>query len=66
MLVPLALTDGSAIVVFVVVVMIAALAFIAYTRTGSGIEQHPHDGSDGAPGAARPSELGPRDDAADR
>jgi hypothetical protein len=52
---------GSYIVVGVVVVLIVGLIAGFYTRTGSGIDDHPSDGGDGAPGAKGASEPSGQD-----
>ena len=56
-----ALANGSFIFVAVVVVIFFAVAFGFYTRRGSGIDEHPSDGLDGAPGAQGRSEVSGKD-----
>ena len=51
-----ALAGGSLILVVVLVVLVVALALGYYTYRGSGINPHPHDGRDEAPGARGPSD----------
>jgi hypothetical protein len=53
----LALAGGSFVFLTVVVGMFFAVVFGYYTITGSGINQHPNDGLDGAPGSRGPSEA---------
>lgn len=48
---PLALTDGSWVLLGVMLLLLAGVVYGFYTRGGSGIERHPNDGRDGAPGA---------------
>ncbi len=52
-----ALAGGSLIFVGFWVVVVLVVAFSYYTYRGSGINAHPNDGSDGAPGAAEPSDA---------
>jgi hypothetical protein len=59
---PVALADGSWIFLLVLVLIFAGLVFGYYTRTGSGIDQHPTDGLDGSPGAEGQTELSGRDE----
>jgi flagellar basal body-associated protein FliL len=61
---PVALTGGSLIVVIVVVAVVFALAYGAYTRKGSGIDQHPRGaGHAGDPGVGEsPSRMSSRED----
>lgn len=56
-----AFANGSFIFVAVVVVIFFAVAFGFYTRRGSGIDEHPSDGLDGAPGAQGRSEVSGKD-----
>jgi hypothetical protein len=51
-----ALTDGTAIVAGVVVVMILAAVYATFTYRGSGITPHASDQTGDAPGAADPSD----------
>ncbi len=53
---PLAVLTGTFIIVAVLLALLVAASYAAYTFRGSGIGAHPHDGSDEAPGAADPSE----------
>lgn len=48
---------GSFIVLGVMVAMFFAVVFGFFTIRGSGIDQHPNDGLDGAPGSSGPSEA---------
>jgi hypothetical protein len=48
--------------VIVVVLILAGIVYGYFTVSGSGIAQHPHDGSDGAPGAKGPSKSSGRDE----
>lgn len=50
----LALAGGSFVFLAVVVVLFFGMVFGLYTRRGSGIDEHPNDGLDGAPGAKQP------------
>jgi hypothetical protein len=50
-----ALAGGSLILAGFLVVFFFVIVFSYYTYRGSGIDAHPHDGSDSAPGAADPS-----------
>lgn len=51
----LALAGGSLIFVLFMVVFFFAIVWGFYTRRGSGIDHHPNDGLDGAPGSEGPS-----------
>lgn len=51
----LALADGSYIFLGVVICLFFPVVFGYYTITGSGINKHPNDGRDGAPGSDGPS-----------
>jgi len=53
-----ALAGGSLIFVGFLIVLFFVIVFGYYTYRGSGINAHPHDGSDSAPGAADPSDPG--------
>lgn len=55
-----ALAGGSLIFLIVIIVLIVAVAFGYYTYRGSGINPHPHDGRDEAPGASGPSDQAGR------
>jgi hypothetical protein len=55
-----ALAGGSLILVVVLVIMVVAIAYGYYTYRGSGINAHPHDGRDQAPGASGPSDAAGR------
>jgi hypothetical protein len=48
---------SSLIVLGVLIVMVFAVAYGLYTRTGSGINPRPWDGSEGAPGAKGREEV---------
>lgn len=53
----LALAGGSFIILAAMIVGFFAVVFGYYTIAGSGINKHPSDGLDGAPGASGPSEA---------
>lgn len=53
----LALAGGSFIFLAVIVGLFFAVVFGYYTIAGSGINEHPSDGLDGAPGSSGPSEA---------
>ena len=53
----LALAEGSFIFLAVLVVLFFAVVYGYYTIKGSGINKHPNDGRDGAPGSEGPSEA---------
>lgn len=59
---PIALADGSLIVLLVLVLILVGVIYGFYTREGSGIASHPTDGSDDAPGAKGPSEASGKDE----
>lgn len=50
------MTSGTFIVAGVGVAAFLGLVYGAFTYRGSGIDPHPHDGSEEAPGAANPSD----------
>lgn len=52
-----ALAGGSLIFLAFVILFLIAIVYGFYTVKGSGINQHPNDGLDGAPGSAGPSEA---------
>ena len=52
-----ALAGGSFIFIGVIVIMFFGVVWGYYTISGSGIDKHPNDGLDGAPGSAGPSEA---------
>ena len=52
-----AAVDGSAIMVGFVVLLLVAIAYSYYSIRGSGINTHPSDGLDGAPGSEAPSDA---------
>ena len=54
----LAAVGGSTIIVLFTVAMFLVLAYSYYTIKGSGIDAHPSDGLDGAPGSEGPSSPG--------
>jgi len=58
----LAFSGGTWIFLLVIVLGLAGVIYGFFTVSGSGIERHPHDGSDGAPGAKGPSEASGRDE----
>lgn len=53
----LGLAGGSFIFLGVMIAMFFAVVFGFFTIRGSGIDQHPNDGLDGAPGSQGPSEA---------
>jgi hypothetical protein len=57
----LAAGQGAWIFVGVLALILAGSVYGYYTVSGSGIAHHPHDGSDGAPGAKGPSESSSKD-----
>lgn len=57
-----AATDGSWILMGVLVVMLFGVVYGFYTRSGSGIAAHPTDGRGQAPGAEGPAEESGRDE----
>lgn len=57
-----ALAGGSWIFIAVMVVGLFGVIYGFFTMSGSGIDAHPHDGSDGAPGAEGRSEASGRDE----
>jgi hypothetical protein len=57
----IALAGGSIIFVVIVVVILIGVVYGFYTRTGSGIDEHPSDGLDSAPGAEGRSEVSGKD-----
>lgn len=54
---PFAVTPGAFIFIAVVVLLVVALILTAYTRRGSGIDEHPLDDRSAAPGAGGPTEF---------
>jgi hypothetical protein len=48
---------GNAAVLFFLVVFSAGIVFGYFTIGGSAINNHPHNGRDGAPGADRPDAI---------
>ena len=55
----LVLTDGSWVLLGVMLLLLAGVVYGFYTRGGSGIEHHPTDGRGGARGAqAQPDASG--------
>jgi hypothetical protein len=58
----IALAEGTWIVVLVAVLILAGVVYGFYTRSGSGIEQHPIDAEREAPGAEGRSEVSGRDE----
>ena len=57
MVIPLAVTPGAYIFLAFVVIMVVALILTAYTKRGSGIEEHPIDDRGAAPGSEGPTEF---------
>ena len=53
----IALAGGSFIFLGVMIVFFFAVVYGFYTIKGSGIDKHPNDGLDGAPGSEGPSEA---------
>lgn len=53
----IAAAGGSVIFIVVILVIFFAVVFGFYTYRGSGINAHPSDGLDGAPGAEGPSDA---------
>lgn len=53
----LALAGGSFIFLGFMIVMFFAVVFGFFTIRGSGINKHPNDGLDGAPGSEGPSQA---------
>ena len=53
----IALAGGSFVFLGAVIFMLVGLIYGYFTITGSGIDKHPNDGRDGAPGSAGPSEA---------
>lgn len=53
----LAAVGGSTIIVAFAVLMTVVLAYSYYSIRGSGIDAHPSDGLDGAPGSEAPSDA---------
>jgi hypothetical protein len=56
------ITGNSFILLAVLIVLVGATVYGLYTRTGSGINPRPWDGSQGAPGAAGREELSGQDE----
>lgn len=54
---PLAVTSGALVFIVIVVLLIVALSLTAYTRRGSGIDEHPIDDRGAAPGSEGPTEF---------
>jgi len=52
---PLAVTPGAYIFLAVVILLVLALILTAYTKRGSGIDEHPTDDRASAPGASGPT-----------
>ena len=57
----MALAGGSFIFLLVIVVVLGGVIYGFFTTRGSGIDHHPHDGEDGAPGAEGQSETSGKD-----
>jgi hypothetical protein len=60
--VPVALAEGSWILLLVMLLILAGVSYGFYTRTGSGIEEHPLDSREEAPGAEGRSEVSGKDE----
>lgn len=54
---PLAVTPGAWIFIAIVALLVVALILTAYTKRGSGIDEHPTDDRSAAPGAGGPTEF---------
>ena len=52
-----ALAGGSFIFLGVLIVGLLGVVYGYFTIAGSGIDEHPNDGRDGAPGSAGPSQA---------
>jgi hypothetical protein len=59
---PVAVSSQGWVLVVVVVVILAGLVYGFYTRSGSGISEHPLGVSDEAPGAEGRSEVSGKDE----
>lgn len=59
--VSIALAGGSFIFLAIIVVIFFAVVYGFFTRAGSGIDEHPSDGLDGAPGSKGRSEVSGKD-----
>jgi len=58
MSVPIAAVAGGILIFIVVIIaLFLAVGYGYYTYRGSGINAHPSDGLDGAPGSAEPSQA---------
>ena len=57
-----AVTDGSWILLGVMVMMMLGVVYGFFTRGGSGIAEHPTDGRGDAPNAQGPAEESGRDE----
>lgn len=55
------MSSGAWIFIVVLLVILAGVIYGFYTRRGSGIDEHPHDGGNGAPGAEGRSEVSGKD-----
>jgi len=53
---------GDAILIVVIVLLLIGVVYGFYTRSGSGIEPRPWDGSGGAPGAKGQGEVTGQDE----
>jgi hypothetical protein len=58
----LAASSGGWIFVVVILVILAGVVYGFYTRSGSGIDEHPVDSRDESPGAEGPSEVSGKDE----
>ncbi len=52
-----AVASGILIFIVVIIALFLAVGYGYYTYRGSGINAHPSDGLDGAPGSAEPSQA---------
>ena len=57
----LAVGSGAWIFIIVLLVILGGIIYGFFTRSGSGISDHPHDGEGSAPGAKGPSEPSGKD-----
>jgi hypothetical protein len=58
----LAVASGGWILVVVILLILAGLIYGFYTRSGSGIAEHPIDSREEAAGAEGPSEVSGKDE----
>ena len=50
------------VLIAILLVILVGVVYGYFTRYGSGIDEHPSDGLDGAPGAKGPSEVSGKDE----